>query len=191
MQRPHRRDMHRRRKDIVRGLPLVDVVVRMHQTLLAAAAAENFRRTVGEHLVHVHVGLGAGAGLPDHQGKFVVMLSGDDLVRCLDNGVAFLCVEQAEFDVHHRGGALHQRQRADQFHRHALARNSEVVKAALGLRAPQAVSRDFDLAETVSLHPCRCHRYSPKSQNLNAEAQRSQRTQRKCYDRWPESHRLS
>ena len=34
--------------------------------------------SIGDHFIHVHVALGAAAGLPDRQGKFVVVLRGDD-----------------------------------------------------------------------------------------------------------------
>ena len=94
------------------------------------------------------------------------MLAGDDFVRRLDDGIAFLCIEQAELDVHRGGGALHQSQRADQLHRHALAGNAEVLQAALGLRAPQAVGGDFDLAERVSLYPGACHTHLQNKQFL-------------------------
>ena len=46
-------------KDIVGGLPEIDLIVRMHQTGFARGAAQQLRGTVREHLVHVHVGLRA------------------------------------------------------------------------------------------------------------------------------------
>ena len=41
---------------------------------------------VGDDFVGVHVGLGAAAGLPHHQGEVVVQLAGDDFVAGLANG---------------------------------------------------------------------------------------------------------
>jgi hypothetical protein len=43
--------------------------------LLAALAAEQLGGAVGDHLVGVHVGLGAGAGLPDDEREVVVELA--------------------------------------------------------------------------------------------------------------------
>ena len=51
--------MHCSRNDIVGGLPEVDIVIRMHSAALAARAAEQLRAAIGEHLIEVHVGLGA------------------------------------------------------------------------------------------------------------------------------------
>ena len=66
-QRLDRGDAHGGREDVVAGLALVDVVVGMDEALLPALAAQDLAGAVGEHLVHVHVGLGAAAGLPDHE----------------------------------------------------------------------------------------------------------------------------
>ncbi len=74
--------------------------------LAAALAAEHLVGAVGDHLVEVHVGLGAGAGLPDHQREMIVELAVDHLLRGADDrsrGCA--CVEQAERKVHFRRGA--------------------------------------------------------------------------------------
>ena len=127
----------------------------MHQAFLAAFAAEQFGGAIGEHLVQVHVGLGAGTGLPDHQRKFHVVLAGDDLVRRFDDGPGFFFVQQPEFRIDQCAGALDACQCMNQLQRHALAGDAEILQAALGLRAPQPVRGDFDLAETVSLFPCR------------------------------------
>jgi hypothetical protein len=148
-----RREVHRRRKDVVRRLAQVDVVVRMHSPVRAALAAEQFGGAIGEHLVQVHVGLGTGTGLPDHQRKFHVVFAGDDLVRRFDDGPRFLFVQNAEFGIDQCAGALDARQRMNQLRRHALAGDAEILQAALGLRSPQPVRGDFDLAERVFLYP--------------------------------------
>ena len=63
--RQQQRQPRRRRKHVVGGLAHVDVIVRVHQPVLALRAAEDLRRAVGEHLVDVHVVRGAGASLVD------------------------------------------------------------------------------------------------------------------------------
>ena len=53
--------------------------------LAAEFAAEDFDGAVGDDLVGVHVGLGAGAGLPDDEGEMIVEFAGDDVVAGLGN----------------------------------------------------------------------------------------------------------
>ena len=65
----HRRDVHRRREHIVGRLSEIDVIIRVHEAVFASPATEQFRGAIRKHLVHVHVRLGAGTGLPDKQRK--------------------------------------------------------------------------------------------------------------------------
>ena len=59
-------DVHGGGIGVVGALRLVDVVVWMHRCLGSQFAAQDLNGAVGDHLVGVHVALGAGAGLPDH-----------------------------------------------------------------------------------------------------------------------------
>ena len=68
-------------EDVVRRLSEVDVVVGMNGTLLSPPPSQDLAGTVGEHLVDVHVGLGAGPGLPDHEGELLRVAPPEDLVR--------------------------------------------------------------------------------------------------------------
>jgi hypothetical protein len=77
---------------VVRRLAHVDVVVGMDR-LLEPIAAEHLDGAVGDHLVGVHVGLGARAGLPDDEREMIVELAVDHLLRGLDDGLADLRVE--------------------------------------------------------------------------------------------------
>uniref|UniRef100_A0A6B0VA16 Uncharacterized protein n=1 Tax=Ixodes ricinus TaxID=34613 RepID=A0A6B0VA16_IXORI len=61
------RNVHGCRVRVVGALALVDVVVGVDGALAAQLAAEDLDGPVGDHLVHVHVRLGARARLPDHQ----------------------------------------------------------------------------------------------------------------------------
>ena len=76
-----RRDVHDRRKHVVRRLAAIDVVVRMDRLLRADDAARELDRAVGDHLVGVHVRLRAGAGLEHDQRKFAVPAAVDDFLR--------------------------------------------------------------------------------------------------------------
>jgi hypothetical protein len=74
------RDVHRRRKHVVRRLAPIDVVVRVDETAFAARPAEKLRGAIGEDLVDVHVGLRARARLPDGEWKFAGVPSGERFV---------------------------------------------------------------------------------------------------------------
>ncbi|VFS89629.1 Uncharacterised protein [Raoultella planticola] len=87
----NRRDMHRGREDIVGTLAFINVIVRMNLALHAAHAAQQFTGAVGQHLVHVHVALRAGTGLPDGQRKFIGMVAGQHFIGGLNNRLGLLC----------------------------------------------------------------------------------------------------
>ena len=128
--------MHRRRENVVRALALVDIIVRVHLTLHPARPAQQLTRAVGQHLIHIHIALRAGAGLPDSQRKGVRMLACQHFIRGLNNRLRFLRGQQAEIVIHLRRRALGQRQRVDKLDRHFFRRNAEMFQRALGLRAP-------------------------------------------------------
>ena len=62
-----RGDVHRGRERVVGRLAHVHVIVGMHRLLGAQRAADQLDAPVGDHLVDVHVRLGARAGLPHVQ----------------------------------------------------------------------------------------------------------------------------
>ena len=80
-----RRDMHRGREGIVRGLAEIDMIVGMDRRHPAPRRSKAFVGAIGDHLVDVHVRLGARTGLPDFQGKMIVKPPGDDLVGRRDD----------------------------------------------------------------------------------------------------------
>src|SRR3546814_14966786 len=65
-------DVQRGRKAVVRRLAAIDVVVRVDRRLAAARAGENLVGAARDHLVGVHVALGAAAGLPDDERELAV-----------------------------------------------------------------------------------------------------------------------
>ena len=68
--------------DVVAGLAAIDVVVGMNR-FVAAFAAEHFDGAIGDDLVGVHVGRGAGAGLENIHDELVVPLAVNDFLRGL------------------------------------------------------------------------------------------------------------
>ena len=131
----HRGHVHRRGERVVGGLRAVDVIVRVH----------------ADHLVGVHVALGAAARLPHHQGEMIVELARDHLVGGLHDGRRDVLGQQAELGVHLGGGPLEQAEGADHLGREALPGDLEVLEGALGLRAPVAVRGHLDGAHAVRL----------------------------------------
>ena len=81
---------------VVRRLAEVYVVVGVHRVLAAALAGKNLVGAAGDHLIGVHVGRGAGAGLEDIDHELVVQLSLHHLLGSLHDGLGALFVEVAQ-----------------------------------------------------------------------------------------------
>ena len=120
----HRGHVHGRREDVVRRLALVHVVVGVHEALLAALAAQDLAGPIGEHLVHVHVALGAAARLPDHERELVVVTAREHLVGGGHDRLPLLLVEDLQVHVHEGGGLLDQGEGVDHRLRAAARRRS-------------------------------------------------------------------
>ena len=146
----HRRHVHGGGKHVVAGLAAVHVVIGVHQAPFPALAAQQLAGAVGQHLVDVHVGLRARAGLPHHQRKFARVVARNHLVGSDGDGLGNGRVLQAQRLVDHGRSPLHQRQRADDFTRLLFARDVEVLQRALRLRAPQLIGGDLDGAKGVA-----------------------------------------
>ena len=108
-----RRQMNGRGNDVVARLAAIDVVVRMNR-FVAAFAAEDLAGAVGDHLVRVHVGGGAGTGLENIHHKLMVPFAVDDLLRGLLDGRRNFRRHVTQTGI--RGGRvlLDQAQRADE-----------------------------------------------------------------------------
>ena len=157
----HGGDVNRRRKDVVRGLRAVHVVVGMHRDLRAHRAAEALDGAVGDDLVGVHIRLGAAPRLPDHQREVLVEPAFDHLVGGLDDGLRLLRSEQAELAVDEGGRLLDQPEGPDHLAGEALAPDLEVVERSLGLRPPVAIRGHLDGAHAVGFLP-RLHSRLPR-----------------------------
>ena len=155
--RNHRRYVHRRRENVVRALALVNIIVRMHLTLHPAYPAQQFTRTISQHLIHIHVALRTGAGLPDCQRKLVRMLACQHFIRSLNNHLRFFCAQKTEIVIHLCRRTLGQRQRMNKLDRHFFRRDAEMFQRALSLRAPKPIGRHIDCAHRVFFTAMRCH----------------------------------
>ena len=133
---------------------MVDVVVRMHRLVGGEPGSGQLVGAVGEHFVHVHVGLRAGAGLPDDQRELAVQFARQHVIGSADDEVGLLLLDAAETGVGQRGSFFHQRHRVDERLRQGFAADFEVLVAALRLRAPVGVRRNLDFAHGVVFGAC-------------------------------------
>ena len=113
-------------------------------------ASKNLNGTVGNDLVRVHVGLGAGAGLPDDKREVVVKLSFDDFVGGLDDSISNLGLE-SEVLVGAGGTLLEKTEGLDNGKRHSLAftSNLEVHERSLSLSTPVTISWHLKWTESI------------------------------------------
>ena len=153
--------MHRGGENVVGRLAEIDVIVGVHLPGFATSAAEQFRGTIGEHLVQVHVGLGAGARLPDGQGKLFRVAACQHFIGGLHDGCRLVRIQQAQVAVDERAGALDRGECKDELLRHVFGGNMKMLERTLGLRAPETLSRDLDGAERVVLGSGRGHEFLP------------------------------
>ena len=113
---------------IVGALSVVDVIVRMHRTLATERLPETLVGAVGDHLVAVHVGLGAGTGLVDDQRKMIVEITGDHFFGGTLDGAADLLGDATEFGVDPGGSLLDEPHRTDHRPTHPLLADAEVLQ---------------------------------------------------------------
>jgi hypothetical protein len=139
--------MDRGRNHIVRALAHVDVIVGMHCDAGIAAGE------VRDHLVGIHVGAGARAGLEYVEREVCVVPAFRHFERGLLDGCCPLGIETVEVEVGRRRGPLDQTERADELARHAQPADLEILDRTLRLRAPQRIGGHLQLAKAVSFDP--------------------------------------
>jgi hypothetical protein len=89
-----------------------------------------------------------------------VVLAASDLQRNGADGGGLALGQMTQPAVYLCRGRLHQPERADETGRHGTARDRKVLHRALGLRAPQRIGRDLQLAHAVVFDAVRlalCH----------------------------------
>ena len=84
----------------------VDVVVGVDGGLRSEFTSGDFNGAVRDDLVHVHVGLGSGAGLENHQWEVVIKCALNDLIACLGDETGYILREFSELRVRQRRGFL-------------------------------------------------------------------------------------
>ena len=79
------RNMHSSRKRVIGRLRHVHVVIWMDRFLRTHHATCDLNRAIRNHLVGIHIGLRAAAGLPDAEWKVLVEFSGNHFVGSLND----------------------------------------------------------------------------------------------------------
>lgn len=108
---------------VVGRLAHVDVVVGVNGLLAAKLTTHHFNGPVGNDLVHIHVGLGAGTSLEDDEGEFVNELARNDFVSSLLDVLGNLGREAISL-VNSSGGLLEDTKGLDEGRRHSLSRTA-------------------------------------------------------------------
>src|SRR5882757_8195848 len=133
----------------------------MDRRMASKRSAGELATAVGDHLVDVHVELGAAAGHPDMQRKHVVMPASQDLVAGLNDQIAASIVKPLAVAVGDGGGFLQGGVGRDHFAGDQVLPDAEMLQRALGLSTPQLVGGYFNDAEAVSLFSHLSHVHSP------------------------------
>jgi hypothetical protein len=133
-----RRDVHGGRERVVGGLAVIDVVVGVDRSLRAHLSSGELDRTVGDHLIGIHIGLRARSGLEHHQREFAFQLPVDDLLGSPDDQVDLFHWELAQLPVRQGGTLLEDSEGSDHGPAPAVALHAdrEVEVRALGLCSP-------------------------------------------------------
>ena len=118
---------------------------------VAAPTAVQLARPVGDHLVGIHVGRGAGAGLEDVDDKLVVMIPGNHLLGSPDDDIGLLRVEDPQVPVDDRSSALDQTECPDESAPETQIRYREVVHRPLGGGPVVGIVGDLQLAHRITL----------------------------------------
>ena len=122
----------------------------MDRLVAAQRCASDLAAAVGDHLVDVHVELGAAPGHPDMQRKHVVVLAGEDFVAGLDDQCISPIVEPLVGMIGNGSGFFQRGVGSDHLARDQILTDAKMLKRALGLSAPQLVGGYLDLAQAVA-----------------------------------------
>ena len=129
----------------------IDVIVRMDGDHGAERLAQNLVGAVCDNLIGVHVGLCAGAGLPDDKGEMVGEFSGCDLTRGPEDCPAALFIKDTKVDIGERRCLFLQAKGFDDGWRHFFGPYGEIPQTTLCLGAPVAVGGHGNPAHGIML----------------------------------------
>ncbi len=136
---------------VIATLAAIHMIVGVHPLTQAG------RRQGGQHLIHIHVTAGAGAGLKHRHGERISMLTGCHGLRSIGNGARHRGRQHTDLRVGTCCGRLDQSQCVQKRGGHAApGKNAGMIQGALGLRTKQGVLRHLHLAHAVGFETG-CH----------------------------------
>ena len=137
---------------VVGGLRHVDVVVGVHQGAVAAAAPQQLAGAVGQHLVHVHVVRGAGAGLVHVHHELFAPAAVEHLLGRARDGLRLAARQEPQLAVHPRRGELDAHRRVHEGGVRAQPADGKVLQRPRRLRAVERRRGHGHLPHGVALH---------------------------------------
>ena len=144
-------NIHRRGEGVVRRLRHVHIVVGMNRLLGAEDSSGHLDGPVGDHLVGVHVALGAASGLPDAKREVGVEFSFDYFIGGTGDEVGLLGGKLPKIPVRQGAGLLELAKCLDQLGRFGVVADVEMNQRPGRLRPVVAVMRHGDLPHRVAL----------------------------------------
>lgn len=151
----HGHQMKSGRERVVRGLRHIDVIVRMHEvffrdfSLVAEVTVDDFGGAIGDHFVHVHIGLRARARLPNGEREVAAELTLKNVLTGLSDGLVATFIELTKGEVRRSASLLQVGESLGDFLRHLFNTDREVVVTTLRLSTPVLGVVDFHFAHGV------------------------------------------
>ena len=138
----------------------VQVPQRIKPFIVARGLAQQLKGPIGQDLVDVHVGRGAGTaleGIDDHR---AIQRAGHHLTAGGLNGLEGLVIPRVQFLVGTGGGQFDGTKGMDQSPVHGASRQWEVLHGARGMDTGQAVCRQLARAQEILFCTCCRHDHS-------------------------------
>ena len=123
----------------------------MHKRIVAAMPAEKLRRTVGNHLVGVHIRRGAGTALNRIHDKGFRKLPVQNLVAGRDDSLRLIGFKPSDFGIDNRRSFLDSHNISDEHRMQSAPRDSEIAIAAQRLHAVISIRRHRKLPDGIPL----------------------------------------
>ena len=138
--------------DIVARLSSINMVIRVHWRLATHFTPQNFNGTIGNDLVGIHIGGGAGPCLKNIHRKLFIQLALCRLGSCLDDGSGHLLGEKAQFEIHPSRSPFYQTHSANEFPRKPETTNGEILHRSLGLGPIIGYCRNLYLTHGITFN---------------------------------------
>jgi hypothetical protein len=144
-------DLERRGISVVGALAAIDVIVGVELLVAALRVAGQFLPAIGDHLVDVHVGRGAGPALHDVHHELIVQLPILDLLAGAVDQISLFLFEHPDLGVGARGGLLDTGVAEDQVRvgRDRPSADRKILERAADVDPPVSVGRNLPGTEAI------------------------------------------